>query len=298
MFFLLVNIIVKKEKNIHLFDFIPFYARIYTQLKGLYMNYFDRKYNEIEIDSRRSEDKRAKAIYDALDQKFHISDFIDLDNVDAYIVKLFDILLFSGIPIVQQECLSLLRKENSNFRFFIPTLARILLLPSTPKELANFLAILIRDLNIYTPITIDESGLEIGMGENSAHIESAEKWVQEHHGYSIDTKTLSSQCHNVTFNLASYFPGYYATTILMANCLEGRCFHSFFSTPDNELIVDLATGTVVAKREFYSLIGCEEILNVPTHYLDGMYRDLCSRDDVPEEMSPVLALAIDNMRKR
>lgn len=262
------------------------------------MNYFEKTYNEIELESRRLEEKKAKIIYDALDEKFNLSQFINLDNVDGYILKLYDLLLFSNIPLVQQECLSLLRNYNSNFSLLIPIIARCVFLPSTSEQLAKILIAMVRRTQIYSSISIENHSLDVATNQGSMHMLNAQKWIQDRHGYSIDNSRFQGQCHNVTFKFASYFPNYYATTILLANCLEGKCFHSFLTTHDNEFMVDLSVGAVVKKSDFYSVMGCEEILSVPTDYLQGMYKDLCSRDEVPDDMNPLLALAIDSMRRR
>ena len=297
MFFLLVNIIVKNEENIHLFDFITFYVRIYAQLKGLFMNYFTKAYDEIELEPRRVGEQKAKAIYDDLDAQFSLDRFFDFGRVEGYTNRLLNLLLFSGIAPIQRACLSLLRDNSANLNFFIPTLSSHLLLPSTPEEFSRFVAATVGELKMYTSFTASKNTIDITSEQSTMHMQSARMWLEERDGFKID-KNYLGQCHSVTYDLAHYFPSYYATTVLMPNFLGGSCFHSFFSTPDNEYIVDLSIGDVVKKGDFYSVMGCEEILNVRAESLEQMYEDLCSYEDVPNDMYPLLILALDSNRRR
>lgn len=222
MFFLLVNIIVKNEENIHLFDFIPFYARIYTQLKGLCMNYFTKAYDEIELEPRRVGEQKAKDIYDALDARFSLDRFLDFGHVEGYTNRLLNLLIFSGILPIQRACLSLLRENSANLNFFIPTLSSHLLLPSTPEEFSRFVAATVGELNMYTSFTAGKHTIDITSEQSAMHMQSARIWLEERDGFKVD-KSYLGQCHSVTYNLAHYFPDYYATTVLMPNCLGGRC---------------------------------------------------------------------------
>lgn len=224
------------------------------------MNYFNQKFDDIERRAKEIAENKAKVIFEILDSKFNIANSRFLAGANTYLSKLLNIMVYYPNNEAVSLCKYLLKQNGANFEFFLTSFAKPIFMPETPTEYSTMLAYVINKLNIYEFFSCCNHNVDVLTSKGKLYMMSAYEWLRKNHGYEINTQHFFGHCHQVTFDLARLFPDYYATTVLIPSCFEGKSFHSFFSTPDDKFVLDLSIGDVVKKGDYYSVMGCEEIL--------------------------------------